>query len=164
MWRAIATDELVYHIDQNVQAPVRMALRFGDPLYSFGQAVHSFDEADFGLGQASLEIGNCAYRGSQGGDRRFQSGEAHVVLGGCCLKMGLGVQDELDGLCNVHEPDYNSLPLKALLARIGPGVVVTDSAFCPWAYGRPFMNEPLNYRSFSRQPDSRREALQIAES
>jgi hypothetical protein len=35
------------------------------------------------------------------------------VLRGCCLKTGLSIQDELHGLFNVHERDYNS-PLRPL--------------------------------------------------
>ena len=98
------TNELIHHVDENVQSLVRMGLRFRQP-------VHSFDQADFGLGQASHEVGDRAYRGFQSAERGFQLGEALVVLGGCGLKTGLGIQDELHGLFNVHELDYNSLSL-----------------------------------------------------
>ena len=99
-------NELVHHVNQNVQALVRVGLRFREPL-------HSFDQADFGLGESSYQVSNRAYRGLQSGERGFQFGEALVVLRGCCLKTGLSIQDELHGLFNVHERDYNS-PLRPL--------------------------------------------------
>lgn len=100
--RPVASRELVHDVDQDVQALTGVSLRCC-------KLVHSLDQAQFGLGETAYEVGNASNLGCEtanGGfkpsEACFQPSEALLVLSRNSLEPGLGVQNELHGLFDVH--------------------------------------------------------------
>ena len=105
--RPTAAHELVHDVHEGIKALVGMRLGNGKVVHSLGQVVHSLDQAEFGLGETAYEVSDASNLRFEPCQIRFQPCEPLLVLAGNGLEAGLGIENELHRLFDVHGPGYS---------------------------------------------------------
>jgi len=103
----VTSDEFIHNVDQCVQALAGLGLRLAEPVNTLGELVHSLNQPEFSRGQAAHQVRNLRQALVVLSRYCLQAGQPLVVPGGRRLEARLRIEDELHGLFDVHERNYN---------------------------------------------------------